>query len=185
MKKLLCASLILVAFFVCKKNDDNNPPVKDVIDLLPVDNEISGWTKSSALQIAENATQLFDLIDGEGQPYVDDGFVKYAIQKYSGDISGTPVTLKLRIADMVDTANACKIYNDVATGTEVAWTDQAPGVEARIDAVPGYYYRIDFWDDKFHVWVEINDGTDPSLNIAKLFALNISQAIRDTTSASP
>jgi hypothetical protein len=180
MRKFLCASLILVAFLACPKK--NELPPKDVIDLLPADNEISGWARSSALQIAENATQLFSLIDGEGQPYVDDGFVKCAFQKYSGDISGAPVELELRIFDMKDTTSARKVYNDVATGTEVPWTDQAPGVEARIDA--GLFsYRIDFWDDKFFTRVTINDNTDPGLNIAKLFCLNVSQAIRDTTSS--
>jgi hypothetical protein len=184
MKKLLRLSLILAIFLACPKKNGDTPP-KDAVDLLPADNEISGWTKSSALQIAENATQLFDLIDGEGQIYVDDGFVKSAFQKYSGDISGATVELELRVFDMTDTANANKVYHDVATGTETPWTDQAPGQEARIDESGLFSYRLDFWDDKFYAWVTINDKTAPGLDIAKLFCLNVSQAIRDTASTLP
>lgn len=184
MKKMLIVILTGALFLACPKKDENNPPPpKDVTDVMPTDNEISGWTKSSALQIAENATQLFALIDGEGQTYVDDGFVKCAFQKYSGDISGTPVELELRIFDMGDTTNARKIYHDVAIGTEIPWIDQAPGVEARIYDPGMFSYRADFWDDKFYAWVTINDHTDPGLNVAKLFALNVSQAIRDTTTS--
>jgi hypothetical protein len=183
MRKLFCAGLALIAFLACPKKDDTPPPPKDVVDVLPADNEISGWTKSSALQIAENATQLFDLIDGEGQIYVDDGFVKSAFQKYTGDIAGSPVELELRVFDLADTANADQVYHDLATGTETPWdttTGQAPGREARIDESGLFSYRLDFWDDKFYVWLTINDKTTAGLDIAKLFCLNVSRAIRDT-----
>ncbi len=181
MKKLLIAGLLIMALVACTK-ENGEPVPKDVVDLLPADNEISGWTKSSALEIAENQTQLFALIDGAADTYVNDGFVKCAFQKYSGNISGAPIELELRIFDMDTTANADKVYHDLTTGSETPWTGDNPGEEARIDQSPLYAYNLDLWDDKFYVWITIAEHSDPALDIAKLFAFNVSNAIRDTTS---
>jgi hypothetical protein len=162
----------------------NAPPEaqpKDAVELVPADNEITGWTRSSALQICENSTQLFALIDGEGQPYVDNGFTKCAFQTYSGTISSAPVELKLRIFDMGDSVNARKIYVAVAAGSETPWTGNNAGLEARIDASMQFAYRVDFRDNEFYVSNEVSDKSDAALDVAKLFALNVSGAIHDTT----
>ncbi len=177
MKRLLAIGLIFLLLF-CSKTE-TTPEPKDAVDLLPIDNEISGWNRSSATKIAENETQLFDLIDGEGQVYIDNGFVKCAFQNYVGELSGTTVDLELRIFDMGDTANAKKVYDVVAVGTETPWTDDFPGVEARIEEGLFTAYKIDFWQDKFYVWITIQDKTEPGLSIAKVFAFNISDGIAD------
>lgn len=172
----------MVALVTCAK-DDAGPVPKDVVDLLPADNEISGWARSSALQIAENQTQLFALIDGAAETYVNNGFVKCAFQKYSGSIAGAPVELELRVFDMDTTVNAEKVYHDLTTGSETPWTGDHPGTEARIDPSPLFAYNLDFWDDRFYAWVTVAEHSDPALEIAKLFAFNVSHAIRDTAAA--
>jgi hypothetical protein len=154
---------------------------KDCVDLVPTSNEISGWSRSSAMAICENQTQLFDLIDGEAQTYVDNGFVKSAFQDYAGTVSGNPVTLKLRVFDMGDTTHARTVFVAAATGSETPWTGDNPGAEARIDESLLFDYRIDFRSSKFYVSADIADKSDPGLSIAKLFCFNINSAIRDTT----
>ncbi len=181
MKKLLIPLLIFLLSFACSKKEDEQSEPKDVVDLIPLDNEISGWSKTSAMQIAENDAQLWDLINGEGQVYIDNGFVKCAFQTYTGDISG-PVDLKLRIFDMGDTTNAETVYDEVGTGSEIPWTGDNAGREARYKLHQGIivdYYTLDFWDDKFYTWMEIGDESQAALDVAKLFALNISAAIRN------
>jgi hypothetical protein len=153
---------------------------KDVVDLMPLDSEIAGWTRSAAMRIAETATQLYELIDGEAQTYIDNGFVKCAFQNYGGDISGTPVTNELRIFDMGDTVHARDVYAALATGLEMPWTGNNPGVEARIDTTQLFSYKIEFRDDRFFVWNTIGDKSAAALDVAKLFTLNVSAAIRDT-----
>lgn len=174
MKKIMILGL-LVLIITCTK-EANEP--KDALDLVPLDNEISGWTRSSALEIAENETQLFALIDGEGQIYVDHGFVKFVRQYYSGSLG----EVQLRIIDMEDTTKAKALYDDTGDGSEIAWTDNHAGQEARYKLVTGpaiSYYVLDFWDDKFYVYVYIGDGTQAGLDVAKLFGLNISAAINE------
>jgi hypothetical protein len=138
------------------------------------------------MDIAENETQLEGFIDGEAQIYIDNGFVKFVRQIFQGDISGASKQLELRIFDMGDTTNAKNVYDDVGVGSETPWNDpDHAGVEARIDETLLFDYKIDFWDDNFYVWVTIYDEKTPAgLNLAKVFAINVSTAIRDTTQGS-
>jgi hypothetical protein len=153
---------------------------KDVVSLVPGDNEISGWARSSAMQVAETPTQLEAIIDGEAVPYENNHFVKCAFQNYSGNISGGPVELDLRIFDMGDTTNAKNVYAEVATGTEVPWTGDNPGVEARTDESFLFAYRVEFRDERFYFRADIMDKSTAAQDIARLFARNVSAAIRAT-----
>jgi len=165
----------LLALVAC----DTPPGPKDVVDLVPVDNEISGWTRSAAMKLAENQTQLFDLINGEGQTYIDHGFVKCAFQNFSGDIAGSQVELELRVFDMGDSTNAEAVYDAVAAGGETPWTTGNAGKEARIDENLLFAYKIDFHKDKFYVWATVQEKSDPALEIAKTFCLNVDAAMAE------
>lgn len=179
MTKIVIAVVLLLS--ACAQ--EQTVQQKDAIDLVPLNNEISGWTRSGAMDIAENDDQLFGFIDGEGQAYVDHGFVKFVRQRFQGDVSGTTRQLELRIVDMGDTTRAKAIYDEVGTGVETPWTEQGhAGMEARIDETLLFDYRIDFWDDKFYAWIMLyEEKSSAGLSIAKLFAINISEEIRDTT----
>ena len=131
------------------------------------------------MQVAETGTQLEAIIDGEAVPYEDNHFAKCAFQNYTGDVGGTQVELNLRVFDMADTTNAKNVYAAVATGVETPWTGDNAGTEARIDESLLFDYRIDLRDSKFYVSIDIADKSDAGLSIAKLFARNVSSAIRD------
>ena len=179
MKYLLLALPLLLLGAACDKAPDVPEP-KDCVDLVPADNEISGWTKVSALQVAENNTQLEAMIDGEAVPYEANGFKKCAFQNYTGSVNGNPVELDLRVFDQTDTTGAKNVFPAVATGTEVPWTCDNPGQEARTDESGLFSYRIDFRTDKFYVSLTIMDKSTQATDVAKLFALNIDAAVKDT-----
>jgi len=171
-------ALLVMGIAGCPEPPPNLP--RNPVELLPSDNEVSGWSRSGTMQIAENSTQLFALIDGPGQIFVDHGFVKCAFQNYSGSVGGNPVILDLRIFDVDDTTNARAVYGAIAAGTETPWSGSHAGVEARIDDSPLTAYNLDFWDGRFYVWLTIADKANAALDVAKLFAMNVSQAIQDT-----
>ena len=129
------------------------------------------------MSTAENADQLLALIDGEGQTYIDNGFAKCAFQTFSGTVGGSAVELELRVFDMADSTNARAVYGAVATGSETPWTDNPAGDEARLDESLLFAYRVDFRDREFYVSASILDKTPAALDIAKLFCLNVAQAI--------
>lgn len=155
------------------------PVKKDVIELVPTDNEISGWVRSGAMRTAENADGLYALIDGEGQPYIDNGFVRCAFQSFTGTLGGAAVELELRVFDMGDSTNARAVYGVVGTGTETPWTDNPPGDQARVDESLLFAWRVDFRFREFYVSVSILDKSQAALDIAKLFCLNVAQAIAE------
>lgn len=174
--RLLSLWLVACGLWVVLSGCGTPPTAKDVVDLIPLDNEISGWNRSGAMQVAENSQQLYDLIDGEGQPYIDNGFVKSAFQKFSGRVGQNTVELELRIFDQADTANARKAYEAITTGSEVPWTDNPAGSAARVEQSL-FAYKLDYWGDRFCVWITIQDNTDQGLAVAKVFARNVWAAI--------
>ena len=181
MKKYLMIPFLLIFLIAC--TDEEGPQPVDVVDLVPQDNEISGWVRDGNMDVAENETQLYDLINGEGVVYVDNGFVKSAFQDYQGEVTGNLRSLRMRIFDMGDTANARAVYHDsrIENGNETLWTEAGhAGTEARYDEVTLLFdYRLDFWEERFYVEVVIyGEKTPQGLNIIKLFALNVSEAIR-------
>ncbi len=175
MRKLAIAALALLAI-AC---EPAGPTKKDVVDLVPTDNEISGWARSGTMSVAENAAQLYDLIDGEGEDYINNGFVKCAFQTFSGTVGGNAVELELRVFDMGDSTNARAVYGVVGTGSETPWADNPPGAQARIDESLLFAWRVDFRAGEFYVSASILDKTQAALDIAKLFCLNVAQAIVD------
>jgi hypothetical protein len=192
MRKIFCLSLLLALFLACAKNDDGDDPPppppqeKDVVDLFPADNEISGWTRYSTMRTASNETELEAMIDGAAPIFINRGFVKGADQKYVGDVLGVTDTLTLFICDMDDTLGADGVYEDIPHEMHTPWDSTSPpwpGREARIDENLLFAWDIEFWGDKFYCEVTIKDEnkTDASKNVAKLFCLNVSQAIYDTT----
>ena len=184
MRTLWIFGVLLISLACLKEKNPQNEQ-RDVVDLLPLDNEISGWMRNSEMKTAENAAQLWDLIDGEGQVYVDHGFVKCAFQSYGGEVSGSQVELHLRIFDMGGVDNAKNVYDAVGVGSETPWTDDSAGTESRIDETLLYAYRVDFWHTRFYVSLVIEDKSDAALAIAKLFALNVADAMAQLHSANP
>jgi len=184
MKKLLSFSLIFALFFVaCPKEEEEEPPPtppaqKNAIDLLPKDNEISGWTKSEAVRIASTGDELTAIIDGEAVHYINNNFKEAVFQNYQGVIGSSTVSLEVRIFDMRDTTNTRKVYKDVAAGGEQPW-DNHPGVEGRINDSFLASYMVEFWEAKFYVRIVIREKSAAALDIAKTFGLNISAAIKE------
>lgn len=185
MKKLLsCFLLFALCLVACRKDDEEGPPPtppptqKNAIDLLPRDNEISGWTKSEAVRIASTGDELTAIIDGEAVPYINNNFKDAVFQKYQGVIGSTTVTLEVRIFDMRDTTNTRKVYKDVAAGGEQPWANH-PGVEGRINDSFLFDYMVEFWEAKFYTRIFIQEKSAAALDIAKTFGLNVSAAIKE------
>ena len=179
MPRILFFFMIVLHFLACA--NEEGPIVIDVVDLIPSNTDISGWTRDGNMDIAENENQLYDLINGEGVVYIDHGFVKSAFQEYTGEVTGNLRSLRLRVFDMGDTANARAVYHDsrIETGMETPWTEaNHAGTEARIDNSSLFDYRIDFWENRFYVEIVIyEEQTTQGLYVVQLFAWNVSEAI--------
>jgi hypothetical protein len=179
VSKILLIFTAVLLFLACA--NEEGPTVIDVVDLIPSNNDISGWVRDGNMDIAENETQLYALINGEGVVYVDHGFVKSAFQNFRGEVTGNLRNIRLRVFDLGDTTNARAVYHDsrIETGLETPWTEDGhAGTEARYDNSSLFDYRIDFWENRYYVEIVIYEEQTPQgLNVVKLFAWNVSGTI--------
>jgi hypothetical protein len=116
-------------------------------DLLPDDNDISGWVSVGAYEEAND---------------------------YDGGVCSTAL-VHMRIYDQGSEDNAMATYDRVATGIGIPWN--GAGVEARIDESGLASYMVEFWQQSFFVQIIIEEKTDEALNVAKLFASHVSGEI--------
>ena len=179
---LVCAGIFIVIPGCAEEALDENNSANGVnsmlasVDLLPGDDEISGWITVGAYDEASDHESLYVLINGGAEIFIDRGFVSAAFQQYTSCVTGVCGTtlLTLRIYDQGNEANAIAVYDEGAFG--IPWGDA--GVEARIDERGLASYAVEFWQRSFFVQVIIEEKTDEALNVAKLFAIRVSDEIR-------
>lgn len=141
----------------------------------PKDNEISGWVKDGPEETATTSQELWDLIDGEGQVFLDHGFSSCGRQVYKGSLGGADVDIRhLYIYDLDADSNASAAYADPRSGVGAPWIDNPAGTEARINDFGIGSYTIDFWQSKYFVKITILDKSSEALDVIKLFCHNIS-----------
>ena len=171
---LMCITIPIVMSGCAEESGEGG---KTPADLLPGDNDISGWAGVGAYEEANDYDGLFDLINGGAEAFIDNGFVSAAFQFYEnciGNVCSTAL-VHLSIYDQGSEANAMAIYDRVATGIGIPW--DGAGMEARIDEGGLATYMVEFWQRNFFIQVIIEEKTDEALNIAKLFASHVSSKI--------
>lgn len=186
LAQLSIAVLLACLPVSCTKSDDNGgggggPTFPWYY--FPDDDEISGWVKDGAAETATTTQELWDLIDGEGQVYIDYGFFSCGRQVYDGSVSGSPVEIRyLYIYDQETDSNAALVYNDPRSGIGSPWTDNPAGTEARINDTGLDSYSIDFYQSKYFVKITIGMKADEALDVIKLFCHNISDKMPGSSS---
>lgn len=179
MKVFLILCFICVLLGCGKDDSDEVKPLLNPVDLIPRDDEISGWARLGTYDEANDYDSLYAIIDGGAQIFIDNGFVSAVFQQYNCVSSGSECSnalVSLRIYDQGSDENAQKVYDRVATGIGTPWN--GAGAEARIDESALASYTIEFWLKNFYVQVIIDDKSDEALNIAKLFASHVSGKIK-------
>jgi len=175
---LLAALFLAMIVLNCSKDKSSNPQdqILDPVDLLPKAGEISGWTPQGEAQewIGE---ALYQPINGEAEIYIRYGFQEAAFQDYQGSGSWANTTLSVRVFQQESAAQAKALYEDPGSGTGMPWTgSDAAGTQARTEQFPRSC-SVDFYEREFFVTVDIGSGEDQALDVAKLFARNVSQKI--------
>ena len=176
---LICIA-VLIAMSGCTE-EEASEGIRSMLtpaDLLPDDDDISSWKSIGAYEEANDYDELFDLINGGAEVFIDHGFTSAAFQIYNyciGDVC-TTLMLHLRIYDQGSAANAQIIYDKVAIGIGIPLV--GAGTEARVDERGLASYMVEFWQRNFFVQVIMEEKTDEALNVAKLFASHVSSEIR-------
>jgi hypothetical protein len=171
---------IIISLYACGENSEENGVNKSIltpVDVLPGDNDISGWESLGAYEEANDYDSLYALINGGAEVFIDQGFVSSAFQQYNNCVGGacSAAIVYLRIYDQGSSENAQSVYDKIATGIGIPW--DGAGFESRIDESALASYTVEFWQRNFFVQVIIDEKTDESLNVVKLFATQVSNEI--------
>ncbi len=142
-------------------------------DLLPYDDQIPGWVKNGPPQTAQTEEELFGLINGAAPPYIENGFVECVFQDYLGEIAQEEAALTARVFDQGTAENAQIIYQIVGTGLETDW--DGAGSEARINYNLPFNFTLEFWRNRFYVYLVIDREADSlqALQTIQAFAVTM------------
>ncbi|MBN1352635.1 hypothetical protein JXJ21_24825 [candidate division KSB1 bacterium] len=186
IKRIFSLCLILVSLSTqgCKDNPTENKENLEPIDFLPVNYDIEGWTKSLAENdyiYATSSKQLEQIVGADYDIYVKYKFQKGVKQIYEGKIGGADETLEVRIFDQLSMEYSQDLYHDkkIAPTTTYSILPNT-GDEARIQRIIESGTLIDFYYDKFYVWISISGrwGETEARAVARVFAIEISDKIR-------
>jgi len=174
--------IILIGCEEDKKEEDNGGNTVQPVDLLPSDNEISGWTKGTStgdFQEAYDQGSLYDIIDGGAEVYVANGFQSGVQQIYRGTIASQQTTLYLFITDQGDSANCTSLFQEPTIRPPGGIAVSDLGEEALIDRSLLFDLALYFRNDRFFVKITLSKAADAqaSENIALAFAHNVDSNI--------
>jgi hypothetical protein len=143
----------------------------DPADMLPLDNDISGFLKKGSPSVMTDQQTIFNAIDGEAQRYIDYGFMEGVSQLYSNGL----VDIDVQIFNQGSETNARDLYNYfIPTSSQPI---NEPGAEVVIDNSLPSGYQILYTRRNILMRVTTTEKSDFSLNMAKQFYRNIDNKI--------
>ena len=136
--------IVAIAFaFFCLCNQANNPTPRVVnpLDLLPADDEIPGWISAANSNcvwegVANNTEELYNIFDGPGVIFVNNGWVNSVFRGYVDKNNSTvndTIPLCVQIFNQSTHAHALVIYTAEAFGEQPDTIIHNLGDTARMD----------------------------------------------------
>jgi hypothetical protein len=158
LRIFLCTVLFNAPFPHAAFSQDRN-----ILTYLPVACEFGGWDIEDSARIFAGE-ELFTLIDGGADIYLEYGFQQVAAVKYRNNLENS---IKLEIYEMSDAPAAYGMFSLVAgnQGKKVH-----VGNEGRI-----YDYYLMFWKNKFLIFLTGDDTTDEIKSGILAMSLSIDQ----------
>jgi hypothetical protein len=181
--KSLWPLLFLILFVGCSKKDNpTTPNIVAISDLLPKDNEISNWrrsTGSDASWLASNSSELQQRIDGGFDLFVNHGFVEAAMQQFLGTVnSQADVQLEIIVYNQNTSAQADAVFDDpnnIFANPLAATNPPSAKAQVRKDI---FSYTMKYTKGKYYVLVTIMSTDDKAEQVLEVFANNIASKIK-------
>ncbi len=168
---LIALIQIPVIFFAqCRVSKDPGAGA-DPTDLLPRDNDISGYTQKGSAAVMTDQQSIFNAIDGEAQKYIDYGFQEGVNQLYSNG----SIDIDIQIFNQGTQANAQDIYNLFYPPSPQVLADKNPMVVVDLSLSTGY--QVLYTKQSIFMRITTTEKTDIALNTAKQFYYNINNKI--------
>jgi hypothetical protein len=170
---LILLSLMLLGCGETEDGENGADKPTTIIELLPGDDDISGWSRDGSFSEATNYSALYDLINGGAEKFMDNGFVSAVFQDYR-DESG--LRIEIRIYQHSSEEDARSIYEDTSPPATIPWEEIAGS--GRIDNSTLTTYSVEFHYGDLFVQVIVQERSDRALEIDKLFASHVLEQAR-------
>lgn len=154
----------------CRKSVDSGSG-SDPTDLLPPNNDISGFTKKGSPAIMTDEQSIFDAIDGAAGKYIDYGFVEGAQQMYTNG----SIDIDVQILNQGSEANAKGIFQDFLPSSPEWISNNNPQAVIEHALLTGYV--IYYTRENIFMQIHTFDKSNYALNMAKQFVWNIDMKI--------
>jgi hypothetical protein len=164
------AALLIVMALQCRISD-NPGAASDPADLLPLDNDISGFARKGSASIMTDQQSIYSAINGDAVRYIDYGFTEGVKQLYSNG----GVDIDVQIFNQGSQKNAEGLFRQFYP------TSAEPIIQTNSTAVidhslPGGY-QIMYTKETIFMRITTTQKTDFALNMAKQFYRNIDKKI--------
>jgi hypothetical protein len=170
----LCLYIFFAAVIVVEPSCRFTSPTgaaADPADMLPLDNDISGFLKKGSASIMTDQQTIFNAIDGEAQRYIDYGFMEGVNQLYSNG----SVDIDVQVFNQGNNTNAQDLYNYFYPTSSQSIAE--PGADVVIDNSLPTGYQILYARQNIFMRVTTTEKSDFALNMAKQFYRNIDNKI--------
>jgi hypothetical protein len=142
-------------------------PAQDLKGLLPADNEIAGWKMADQPAIYEG-DNLFELIDGGADLYLEYGFARVISAHYSDPML---TSLQAEIYEMKNPESAYGIFGITRLGSD--WLYHPGNLAALEDSY------ISLWKGRYFVTISYTSGSNYRQDVLTEFATVIAAKIPD------
>jgi hypothetical protein len=167
---IFCALLLLLISAQCRISK-NVGASADPADLLPLDNDISGFAKKGSASVMTDQQSIFNAIDGEAQRYIDYGFQEGVKQLYSNG----NVDIDVQLFNQGDATNAQDLYERFRPTSPQFLSYNNPKVVVDLSLSTGY--QILYAKSSMFLRISTTEKSDFALNMAKQFYWNIDKKI--------
>ena len=160
---LQAATLVAIAWVLAgglgaSGRADGAEAAGDIAALLPQSDDIAGWLRDGSPHAAEGQ-QLFALINGGAELFLQAGFDRAIAQAYRGNGDRR---VQLEIYRMHSPEAAEAVFQKKATGGE-------PPIPLGAGSGRGEYYII-FWQDRYLVTVTGSDASQDTMRVVERLA---------------
>ncbi len=167
MKRLFTILFYLIVLMgSCRRTVDSSAGA-DPADLLPIDNDISGFMKKGSAAIMTDYQTLMDAIDGAAQKYIDYGFIEGVQQLYSNG----SIDVDVHILNQGNAENAKQVLTEFRPSSPEVLSASDPQVLIEHALPTGY--SLFYQGENIFMEIIASEKTTFALNMLKQFYLNI------------
>jgi hypothetical protein len=159
------------ALFQCRITG-NAGGISDPTDLLPIDNDVSGFLRKGSTAIMNDQQSIYAAIDGQAEVYIDYGFTEGVMQRFSNG----NIDIEVEIFNQSNENNAKGIFERFYPTSPELISQKNPIVV--IDHSLASQYQMQYARQNiFMRIISMNEKSDFALNMVKQFYYNIDKKI--------